>query len=61
MKQNSLIIGGVLAIVILSSSMFTVHMTQNAVVLELQKPKEIITKPGLPLRLKLSPKIRKTC
>jgi len=43
MKQNSLIIGGVIAIVILSSSMFTVHMTQNAVVLELQKPKEIIT------------------
>ena len=47
MKQNSFIIAGVIAIVILSSSMFTVHMTQSVIVLELQKPKEIITKPGL--------------
>jgi len=47
MKQNSLIIAGVIAIIILSSSMFTVHMTQNAIVLELQKPKETITEPGL--------------
>jgi membrane protease subunit HflC len=47
MKQNSLIIAGVIAIVILSSSMFTVHMTQSVIVLELQKPKEIITEPGL--------------
>ena len=47
MKQNSLIIAGVIAIIILSSSMFTVHMTQNAIVLELQKPKETITAPGL--------------
>lgn len=42
-----MIIGGILAIVVLSSSMFTVHMTQSAVVLELRKPKEIITEPGL--------------
>ena len=27
--------------------MFTVHMTQSVIVLELQKPKEIITEPGL--------------
>ena len=47
MKQNSFIIAGIIAIVILSSSMFTVHMTQSVIVLELQKPKEIITKPGL--------------
>ena len=47
MKQNSLIIAGVIAIIVLSSSMFTVHMTQNAIVLELQKPKETITAPGL--------------
>ena len=47
MKQNSFIIAGIIAIVILSSSMFTVHMTQSVIVLELQKPKEIITEPGL--------------
>ena len=47
MKQNSFIIAGVIAIIILSSSMFTVHMTQNAIVLELSKPKETITEPGL--------------
>ncbi len=47
MKQNFFIIASVIAIVILSSSMFTVHMTQSVIVLELQKPKEIITEPGL--------------
>lgn len=58
MKQNALIIGGVIAIVILSSSMFTVHMTQNAVVLELSKPKEIITEPGLYFKLPFLQKVR---
>ena len=58
MKQNALIIGGVIAIVILSSSMFTVHMTQNAVVLELSKPKEIITEPGLFFKLPFLQKVR---
>ena len=57
-KQNSLIIGGVIAIVILSSSMFTVHMTQNAVVLELSKPKEIITEPGLYFKIPFLQKVR---
>ena len=57
-KQNSLIIGGVIAIVILSSSLFTVHMTQNAVVLELSKPKEIITEPGLYFKLPFLQKVR---
>ena len=47
MKQNSFIIAGVIAIIILSSSMFTVHMTQSVIVLELQKPKKTITEPGL--------------
>ena len=47
MKQNSFIIGGVIALIILSSAMFTVHMTQSVIVLELSKPKEIITEPGL--------------
>ena len=58
MKQNSLIIGAVLTIVILSSSMFTVHMTQNVVVLELQKPKEIITKPGLYFKIPFLQQVR---
>ena len=58
MKQNALIIGGVIAIVILSSSVFTVHMTQNAVVLELSKPKEIITEPGLYFKLPFVQKVR---
>ena len=57
-KQNSLIIGGVIAIVILSSSMFTVHMTQNAVVLELSKPKETITEPGLYFKIPFLQKVR---
>ena len=58
MKQNALIIGGVIAIVFLSSSMFTVHMTQNAVVLELSKPKEIITEPGLYFKIPFLQKVR---
>ena len=58
MKLNALIIGGVIAIVILSSSMFTVHMTQNAVVLELSKPKEIITEPGLYFKIPFLQKVR---
>ena len=47
MKQNGLIIGLVLVVVVMSTSMFTVHMTQSVVLLELQKPKRIITEPGL--------------
>jgi modulator of FtsH protease HflC len=47
MKQNSVIIIGVLAIVLASSSMFTVNMTQTAIILELQKPKKIVSEPGL--------------
>ena len=58
MKKNALIIGGVIAIVIISSSMFTVHMTQQAVVLELSKPKEIITEPGLYFKLPFMQKVR---
>ena len=47
MKQNTFIIIGILAIVLVSSSLFTVHITQTAIILELQKPKKIITEPGL--------------
>ncbi len=58
MKLNSLVIGGILAIVILSSCMFTVHMTQSAIVLELSKPKEIITEPGLYFKIPFLQKVR---
>ena len=58
MKFNSLVIGGILAIVILSTSMFTVHMTQSAIVLELSKPKEIITEPGLYFKIPFLQKVR---
>jgi len=47
MKQNTLIVIGVAVILFISSSMFTVQMTQSAIVLELQRPKETITEPGL--------------
>lgn len=47
MKQNTLIFIGIAVILFISSSMFTVHMTQNAIVLELQRPKETISEPGL--------------
>jgi len=46
MKQGS-IIALVVAVVLLYSSMFTVNMKQNAVVLELQEFKQTITEPGL--------------
>jgi len=39
-------------------SMFTVHITQSAVLLELQKPKEIITEPGLYFKIPFIQKIR---
>lgn len=47
MKQNLFIVIGVAAIVLVSSAMFTVHMTQSVIVLELQRPKMTITEPGL--------------
>ncbi|MFP6637255.1 MAG: protease modulator HflC [Nitrospinaceae bacterium] len=58
MKLNSLVIGGILVIVVLSSCMFTVHMTQSAVVLELSKPKQIITEPGLYFKIPFLQKVR---
>jgi len=38
--------------------MFTVHMTQSAIVLELSKPKEIITEPGLYFKIPFLQKVR---
>ena len=58
MKQNTLIVIGILAIVLVSSSMFTVHMTQSAIILELQKPKKIVTEPGLYFKIPFIQQIR---
>jgi modulator of FtsH protease HflC len=58
MKQNTLIIIGILAIVLASSSMFTVHMTQSAIILELQKPKKIVTEPGLYFKIPFVQQVR---
>ena len=58
MKQNTLIFLGILTIVLVSSSMFTVHMTKTAIILELQKPKKIVTEPGLYFKIPLIQKVR---
>jgi len=58
MKQNSFIIAGVIAIVIISSSMFVVNMTQSAIVLELSKPKETIVEPGLYFKIPFFQRVR---
>ncbi|HJO00535.1 MAG TPA: protease modulator HflC [Nitrospinaceae bacterium] len=58
MKQNGLILGLVLVASLMSTSMFTVHLTQTAVLLELQKPKEIITEPGLYFKIPIMQKVR---
>ena len=58
MKQNSFIIAGVIAIVVLSSSMFVVNMTQSAIVLELSKPKETIVEPGLYFKIPFFQRVR---
>ncbi|CCQ91948.1 FtsH protease activity modulator HflC [Nitrospina gracilis 3/211] len=46
MKQAS-VIGLIVLLIVLYSSMFTVKMTENAVVLQLQEYKKTITEPGL--------------
>jgi modulator of FtsH protease HflC len=58
MKQNTFIIIGILAIVLASSSMFTVHMTQSAIILELQKPKKIVSEPGLYFKIPFIQQVR---
>lgn len=58
MKQNTFIIIGILAIVLASSSMFTVHMTQSAIILELQKPKKIVNEPGLYFKIPFIQQVR---
>ena len=58
MKPNAFIIGLALVIALAAMSMFTIHITQSAVLLELQKPKEIITEPGLYFKLPFIQKVR---
>ncbi len=58
MKQNTLIIIGVAVILLMSSAMFTVNMTQSAIVLELQRPKETISEPGLYFKLPLFQQVK---
>ncbi len=57
MKPISIIIVVVL-ILILSGSMFTVNMKQNAIVLQFQEYKETITKPGLYFKIPLLQEVR---
>lgn len=57
MKPISIIIVVVL-ILILSGSMFTVNMKQNAIVLQFQEYKETITKPGLYFKIPLIQEVR---
>ena len=58
MKQNLIILIGIAVIVVLSSSMFMVHMTKSAIVLELQRPKEIISEPGLYFKIPFMQKVK---
>ncbi|HIF02266.1 MAG TPA: protease modulator HflC [Nitrospinaceae bacterium] len=58
MKQNGFIIGLVLIASLISTSMFTVHLTQSAVLIELSKPKEIVTEPGLYFKIPVLQKVR---
>ena len=58
MRQNGFIIGLVLVASLVSTSMFTVHLTQSAVVLELSKPKKIVTEPGLYFKIPVLQKVR---
>jgi len=57
MKPISIIIVVVL-ILILSGSMFTVNMKQNAIVLQFQEYKETISKPGLYFKIPLIQEVR---
>ena len=58
MKQNLIILIGIAVVVVLSSSMFMVHMTKSAIVLELQRPKEIISEPGLYFKIPFFQKVK---
>lgn len=51
MKLNVSIVFGVVVLVFVYMSMFTVHMTQSAILLQLGKPVKTITEPGLHLKI----------
>lgn len=57
MKQGALI-ALVAAVLIIYSSVFTVNMTQNAIVLQLQEFKETITEPGLYFKIPVFQEVR---
>jgi modulator of FtsH protease HflC len=58
MNRNSIFIGlAAAAVALVSMSMFTVNMTQSAVVLEFQAPKETITEPGLYFKIPFVQKV----
>ncbi len=58
MKQNVVIILGIIVIVLASSTMFMVHMTQSAIVLQLQKPIKTISTPGLNFKIPFMQQVR---
>lgn len=54
MNRKYLLIGGVLAVVagiVLSSALFTVHQTQQAIVMQFGDPRRVITEPGLNIKV----------
>ncbi len=50
-RQIGLIVGAVVALMILSGSLFTVHQTHQALVLQFGEPKRVVTEPGLHVKL----------
>ena len=50
-RQISLIVAAVIALMLLSGSLFTVHQTHQALVLQLGEPKRVVTEPGLHVKL----------
>ncbi|MBI4388869.1 MAG: protease modulator HflC [Nitrospinae bacterium] len=58
MIKNNLIFGSAALFILVYLSVFTVDMTQNAVVLELQKPKQTITEPGLYFKVPFLQQVR---
>ncbi|TAL02969.1 MAG: protease modulator HflC [Rhodospirillaceae bacterium] len=47
------IVAGVIAFLLLTGSMFTVHQTQQALVLQFGEPKKVVAEPGLHFKLPL--------
>ncbi len=58
MNNKALLIIPVLLLTVLYMSVFTVKMTESVIVLELQKPKQVITEPGLYFKIPFVQQIR---